>query len=620
MFLGIVGNLSKRIRQKINNGFTGGRKISGLDSPNYMLSTFSYTGNGQFDNLVNLKETENHCILSDCSLFNRADLFHKLHISPKLSSDISDAHLILRAYEKWGNDCPGYLEGEFSFAIWDKKKKELFAARDHMGFRPFYYHQKEDQLFFACDIQLLMATGEISKKINEKLLISYLTIPDKIANETILTEVCQLEPGHSIFFRALNGIQKRCYWKAEPGRLIQFSNDDDYACALRELMEESVGNRIPKEGNMGVLLSGGLDSSTLACIAARQLKKQGRELYAFSSVSDDRFSSQVIDEFSYIREVLNQEENIKYTPVKVGNDNIFETPCKSYDFYPAPFNAFHYMDLALMNAAQDQHVKVLMNGMHGDLTVSYKAREALLELFSGLQLRKAHKLTREMSTFHDKSYVGILKSHFLGKAYHQFLNRNGKQIQNAANSVLQGDYSEFNENHSRVTNTSKSKGLARDRLLANKVHSNIARERIIGAHYGILPARPFMDKKIVDFLINIPVEKYWIGGQQRGLIRQAMFDILPSKIRDRKDKTPFCPDFNHRLMELESYVQNTLFQYEMLPVSSQIIDGDKVRGRLNDLVVRGEGIRFGDNTFVPISKAVIFINYLKWVDQNGYVL
>src|SRR3989454_9825112 len=223
-------------------------------------------------------------LTADARIDNRGELLAALG----RGVEATDAELILAAYERWGERCPEHLLGDFAFVIWDARRATLFCARDHFGVKPFYYYHAPGRLFcFASEIKGLLALAEVPRRLNETRVADYLVplLEDKVI--TFYQDILRLPPAHRMTVTR-QGVRIEQYWALDPEREIRMKSDADYAAAFREIFTEAVRCRLRSAFPVGSMLSGGLDSSSIVCVARQLLAQDGGEtLHTFSPVFDD---------------------------------------------------------------------------------------------------------------------------------------------------------------------------------------------------------------------------------------------------------------------------------------------------------------------------------------------
>ena len=225
-------------------------------------------------------------ITIDARLDNRETLAEQLEMRDIPLGKITDSDLILAAYQKWGEACPKYLLGDFVFVIWDAAKEQLFCARDHMGIKPFYYHLSDDLFVFSNDIRGVIAHPQISEKYNERAISMFMAaFPgffDK--KDTFFNEIQKLPAAASLTI-SKEDVSESIYWSVDDIPKVQYDTYEEYVEKLRDLLADAVHARLRTVYPAASHLSGGLDSSTVAVLAARELEKPtkaaARELTCF---------------------------------------------------------------------------------------------------------------------------------------------------------------------------------------------------------------------------------------------------------------------------------------------------------------------------------------------------
>ena len=180
----------------------------------------------------------------------------------------ADTEVIVHAYEEYGEDCVHKLNGMFSFAIWDSKKKKLFIARDRLGVKPLFYSIVKNNLLFSSEIKSILQFDGVTREINHEGLYQFATYGYTIDGQTMMKNIYELLPGHKLIYSFLdNSIKIEKYWELE----IKESNfaEDFYIKKLEKILTNSIDLRQVSDAPIGALLSGGLDSSIMVAILSK---------------------------------------------------------------------------------------------------------------------------------------------------------------------------------------------------------------------------------------------------------------------------------------------------------------------------------------------------------------
>ncbi|WJW76032.1 N-acetylglutaminylglutamine amidotransferase [Thiohalobacter sp. IOR34] len=268
-------------------------------------------------------------IVFNGTIYNYPELREELAARGHRFFSGGDTEVILKAYAEWGEDCPRHLHGMFAFAIWDMERQRLFAARDRFGIKPFYYSEIEGGLRFASTTQALLAAGGVDTGIDPLALHNLFTLHAVVpAPRTILRGVRKLEPAHSLTLEADGSRRLRRYWSLRAERPAEPRSEEAWTEAIHEALREAVRRRIEiADVPVGVLLSGGLDSSLLVALLA---EAGVSELRTFSVGFEDQpeekgsefeFSDPVAERYAtrHHKYLIPNEEVLKRLPEAVDN-------------------------------------------------------------------------------------------------------------------------------------------------------------------------------------------------------------------------------------------------------------------------------------------------------------
>ncbi len=203
--------------------------------------------------------------------------------------DDSDAELVLRAYECWGEDCPNRLLGDFAFAIWDARNQRLFCARDYVGVKPFYYHRSASFFAFGSEIRAVLALDAVPRRLNESRLADFLVeeLDREDEESTFYQDVQRLPAGHSLTVSP-GRFAVRDYWNLKAPPVLKLGSLREYGEAFREIFVDAVRCRLRSTHPVGSTLSGGIDSSSVVCTIRELLAAELKEpLHTISLVDAD---------------------------------------------------------------------------------------------------------------------------------------------------------------------------------------------------------------------------------------------------------------------------------------------------------------------------------------------
>lgn len=215
-------------------------------------------------------------LIADARIDGRAELIGKLKARDRhVFSDVSDPELILHAYAAWGENCVTHLIGDFSFAIWDEPAKRLFCARDPFGVKPFYYSTTGTHFIFGNTLNCLRLHPSVSEDLNEQAVGDFLLFGfNHEQSTTTFADIHRLPGGHRMSVSATGSKIDR-YWRAPTDGYVRYRRSDEYVAHFQELFRLAVSDRL-RTNRVGVMMSGGLDSTSIAAVAKSVLSNEGR--------------------------------------------------------------------------------------------------------------------------------------------------------------------------------------------------------------------------------------------------------------------------------------------------------------------------------------------------------
>ncbi len=313
-------------------------------------------------------------LAADARLDDQGALCATLGVPRAERTGLTDGDLILRAYTRWGRDCPNRLLGDYAFAVWDARNRLLFCARDPVGVRPFYYARTPDRFIFASTVEAALAAPGVSCDLDEATVAAYVTrIGFHSPDRTFFQALRKLPPGHTLTIEGGTTRLDR-YWRPERAPKAPPATDDVHAEAFLDLYSRAVKDRLRGPDPVGVHLSGGLDSSSVAVLAARELRRQSRP----SPLA-----------FSWLPELGGQPPGAGHAPEYALIDAVCEQEGLQVfhrSLEPQDVIAILRHDVAcpgvhicmteevVQRCAAERGVRVLLSGWGGDEGVSYTGR------------------------------------------------------------------------------------------------------------------------------------------------------------------------------------------------------------------------------------------------------
>lgn len=297
------------------------------------------------------------------AIYNYRELREQLRARGHSFASDGDSEVILKAYREWGVDCPSHLHGMFAFAIWDAEKGQLFAARDRFGIKPFYYAQNDAFFRFASNTQALLAGGEIDTGVDPVGLHFQYSLHAVIpAPHTIVKGIAKLEPAHSLLVSANGEMQTQRYWELDARRGDTPLSEDEWVAQIHDSLLAAVRKRNDvADVPVGVLLSGGLDSSLLVALLA----EIGVENFHTFSVGFEDQPEEKGSEFEFSDQVVERYQPIHHKFL-VPNEQVLERLPEAVDAMAEPMFGQDAVAFYLLSEQVSQHIKVVQSGQGAD--------------------------------------------------------------------------------------------------------------------------------------------------------------------------------------------------------------------------------------------------------------
>lgn len=440
----------------------------------------------------------------------------------------SDTEVILALYEKYGIEMTAHLPGMFAFALWDEKKKILFASRDRFGEKPFYYAWgKDGELVFASEIKAILNSGLVDPVLSIPAIADYLRQLYVGSQVSVYENIFILPPGCCLTYDFNELKIKKYYQLPETNETISLA---DAVGKCESLLDTAVQRQLIADVPVGAFLSGGLDSSTIVAIASRY--KQGIKTFSFGFGDS-------INELPFAREVA-KKYNTDHTELQIGDYDIYQLMFKMQEIYDEPFADTSNIPTYLISQAASKHAKVVLTGDAGDeLFGGYWGWYRRLVYFSLFKKNPIKALILLVSDFNIKQLKnfyygcdGINQSFKFNSVIKAHLNNIGI-FKNNEIARLMGK-----EKNNSLSILSRLKNDVNDAIyfdISNYMPGDILVKTDRASMFaGIELRSPFLDYELADFLISLPVSLKINHNRDKIIMREAFAKLWPESIRSRK--------------------------------------------------------------------------------------
>src|SRR6266540_7207139 len=479
-------------------------------------------------------------------IYNHVELREELRAKGYRFRSASDTEVLLAAYQEWNEACVTRFNGMFAFAIWDRDRRRLFCARDRMGVKPFYYCWDGARFAFASEIKGLLAAG-LRPSPNQRAVFDYLdgACLDH-SEDTFFEGIRQLPPAHTLTVDTQVTVQR--YWGLPPCGEAGLSMRDA-AERFRHLFRDAVRLRLRSDVPIGTCLSGGLDSSSIVCVANDLMFVEhtvpceliGERQKTFSSCFEDP----AYDERQFIRPVVERtgaEAHYTFPDPK----ELVETVSHLVWQQDEPFGSTRiFAQWNVMRLASQRGVKVLLDGQGADeLLAGYQSFFGAF-LADLLAQGRGIALLRELRGY--RRLHGPLSRYALAALAREFLP---SSVAGYLRSRMTGSAdwlaTDFRRQWGKVTSSSETaaprsrlRRLQQALLTGNGLRALLHYEDRNSMAFGVEARLPFLDHRLVEFAYALEASHRLREGWTKVVLRDAMDGILPDEVRWRRDKMGF---------------------------------------------------------------------------------
>ncbi|MGG0185187.1 lasso peptide isopeptide bond-forming cyclase [Bacillus rhizoplanae] len=540
-------------------------------------------------------------ITADAIIDNRDELFERLQVDYADRKRMTDSELILLSYQKWGEETPKYLVGDFAFMIWDERNRKLFGARDFSGSRTLYYYRGQQRFAFCTLIKPLFTLPYIEKALNEQWLAEFLAIPVNFESVdpslTVYKHIEQVPPSHIISVKDGRVTLLR-YYTPVAGEMLRLKSNEEYEEAFREVYQSAVKARLRTHHQVGAHLSGGLDSGSVVSFASGDLRKENKKLHTFSYVPVEGFvdwthKGRVADERPFIQSTVQHVGNIKDHYLDFAGrsplsevDDWLETLEMPYKFFE---NTFWLK--GVYEEAHQQGIGVLLSGQRGNWTVSWGPvldyQAMLLKRLRWIRFfRELHLYSRNIGVKKSRVFAVVRKKAFpfLNQVFSSEEESLFPVIINPEFAKKMNVLDKLKEHDIDITGSSISTAYDMKKQQFEQLYYwsiNGTYGTKLSLRYSLWDRDPTNDLRMIQFCLSVPEEQYVQNGLDRALIRRATKNYLPDRVRLNQRVRGvqgadgvyrMAPDWNKFIEELQ--------QLSTDPITSEFLNVEVIKAAI----------------------------------------
>jgi len=516
------------------------------------------------------------CIVHNGEIFNYIELRNELAGMGYSFRSQSDAEVILAAYDYWGSDCLKKFNGMWAFAIYDCLEKCLFCSRDRFGIKPFYYSFNKNYFVFGSEIKQVMAYMHRYSEVDSDIVADFLFWQyEALTEKTFLKNIFILKPSHYIIvdfknFRSID-VKIEKYWDFEP----QPQYDMEKATQIfRDLFFNAVRIRLRSDVPIGVTLSGGLDSSSVACTMAELMKSNNfqNKPKTYSSVYPDKGYS----EEHFINTVV---EKTNFNPVFIHpHSSDLKKEWERFVWHmEEPFAGLSYFSNWLVYKNIRKHnTPVILNGQGGDELLLGYERYRTAYILILLKQRKISKAIKEMFRIKKHGNISLYKQ----LLYFLYFAIPTVRIYRRRTLVKPYIQDEFYQKYKKHTDFVKAEFRNRSlhdfqsqEFFSYQLQHLLHHEDRVSMAFGIETRLPFLDYHLFNFVMSQDDEMLLSQGWSKYILREALGSYLPEAVKNRVDKMGYETPTKRLFEESKDYFSQLLNRH----LNDEIINVPKLK-------------------------------------------
>lgn len=529
-------------------------------------------------------------------LYNTEDIRAELSELGYKFTGHSDTEVLLTAYIEWKEKCVDKLNGIFAFAVFDKKRQSLFAARDRAGVKPFFFHKYDGGLIFGSEIKTLLAHPDVKPRVNRLGLGEIFLIgPGRTPGASAFEEINELKPGECLTFDK-NGFKIKKYWALKAAE--HTDSFEDTAEKIRLLLKDSIKRQLVSDVPLCCFLSGGLDSSIISATAAEKYREEGEVLTTYSVDYTDNAKYFKANSFQpnsddYYIDIMKDAIGSRHRKVILDNDDVASALYDATLARDLPGMADVDSSLLLFCREVKKTHTVAVSGECADEIFGgypwYLNPDVLFAddfPWSGNTNLKAKLISKELLNFDPVDYVY------------------GRYLDTIKAAPKTGEESPIDSRIKEVTMLN----------LNWFMQTLLDRKDRMSMYSGLEVRVPFCDHRIIEYAYNIPWEIKAYKGREKGLLRKAFEELLPDEIIKRK-KSPYPKSHHPRYIERVRQNVKELLNTPSAPIW-EIANKETVKNLLETEAAEYTRPWYGQLMNFPQIMAYIYaINV--WLDKYG---
>ena len=534
-------------------------------------------------------------------LDNRDALLKIFDVPASDAAEISDGHLVSKAFDRWGEEVCPHLEGDWAFVAWDAEHRRLILARDVLGRAALYYYEGKGFIAFASSLKALLALPGTPKEADLVRLAEILVMWHQSAELTAYKGFRSVIGAHIMTFTCNGWTGDRRFWSPEGREPLRFRRDEDYVEGFLEHYDRAVRSCLRTRKPVAAELSGGRDSGSVVAMAAPILASQGRELTAFTSVP-------ILPPDGAEPGWFGNEWDPAHATATMAGANVSHIPIDGRD-YGVIAGMEHFLDMhdgmghpasnyfwlqAILESCRQRGVGVLLVGEVGNCTVSFRGIGSVLRSLLHGQYRTA----LELCLHGEPDPLRLIKRQMINP-----LLMSAQWLRERLRSPLQSywqTYSAINVQMAKrldIDGRMREAGYdptfafaslhdLREYLYKPECGTSCSTLSDVNAWHSVTRLDPTANLAMLEFLLRVPDDQYYRHGQKSVLYKRAFQNRMPSQVVFAVTRGMQSADIGHRIIRELPTFEDALQSLEAMPEARELLDLPLMHRCLADVVAK----------------------------------
>ncbi|MBF9254967.1 asparagine synthase (glutamine-hydrolyzing) [Pontibacter sp. 172403-2] len=552
---------------------------------------------------------EKYTLVFNGEIFNYLEIKQELQKAGYSFVSGTDSEVILAAYDYWQETCVKRFNGMWAFAILDRSNDTLFCSRDRFGVKPFYYRKTEAYFAFASEIKQFSTLPDWQPVLHTSRAADFIRhgIFDHTA-DTLFSDVKQLRGGHNLVFNLSDSSVSVYQWYNLRENVAPYKGTFQEAKQeFFDLFTDAVKLRLRSDVKVGSCLSGGLDSTSIVCSVNKVLREENK--HDIQETVSACSSIKKYDEQQFIDEVINKT-GVKSHKVYPDLDTLFDALDTLVWHQDEPFSSSSiFAQWCVFEEARKNGLIVMLDGQGADESLAgyppfHDAH--LMGLLKDLKLGRIMEETAALQNLH--GYSAKKAWQFVAKSI--MPSGLAQKLRQTSTPILQDSISNTEDCYSPAFFSSIT-DMSYDQLCVSNLPMLLHYEDRNSMAHSIESRVPFLDYRLVEFIVSLPDDYKIHNGKTKYVLREALDATIPDKIKNRHDKMGFVTPETVWIQQHKDAVRQKLT--EACKDLNQLVNPDQIMASFDKLIKGEEDIHIGSVYFR-------LLTFHQWFKKFGIVL